>query len=273
MLNLRIRMNHYLTSRSFLVGLISVLISLPINLATTTATSEQETAPYSCNMCCHGPSGQPGISGVPGTPGGLGPPGAPGSKGDRGIRGARGQKGEPGNEGLKGDKGSEGFPGKQGPLGPTGPLGAKGNNGSQGEKGEPGLKASQSRKSAFTALRTTHVQTTEWVISFTSMEINIGNDFDKNTGKFTCRISGVYFFMFSFMSFAPPQPYVKLKLNGRVITTAHRNEPNPNDQIGSGATVQLNVGDQVWLTNEKRRLYGNSNHPFTFTGFMIYDMD
>ncbi|XP_033101936.1 complement C1q tumor necrosis factor-related protein 3-like, partial [Anneissia japonica] len=201
---------------------------------------------------------------------GFGAPGAPGSKG---ATGARGQKGDPGNEGVKGDKGSEGSQGKQGPLGRTGPLGAKGNNGSQGEKGEPGLNASQSRKSAFTALRTTNVLTSESSIPFTLMEINIGNDFDKNTGKFTCRISGVYFFMFSVRSLTSFNPYVKMMLNGRVITTAHNSDSNPYDQISSGATVELNVGDQIWLTNEQAKLGGNSRHPFTFTGFMLYDMD
>ncbi|XP_033101923.1 caprin-2-like [Anneissia japonica] len=105
------------------------------------------------------------------------------------------------------------------------------------------------------------------------MKINIGSDFDKDNGKFTCRVPGVYFFMFSVLSFVPSLPYVKMILNGHIIASAHRNDPKFNDQISSGATVELNVGDQVWLQNQRTRHYGDSDHPFIFTGFMIYDMD
>ncbi|XP_033111155.1 complement C1q tumor necrosis factor-related protein 3-like, partial [Anneissia japonica] len=167
---------------------------------------------------------------------------------------------------------SEGSPGKQGPLGqigPQGPQGPQGNNGSKGEKGE----SPQVRKSAFTAVRTTHVLSSESIILFTSMEINVGEDFDKNTGKFTCRISGFYYFMFSLLSQSGYDLYVTMKLNGRVITTVRRSTTSGYDQLSSGATVQLNVGDEVWLTNEGKHVYGHSGYPLTFTGFMVYGMN
>ncbi|XP_033127451.1 collagen alpha-1(X) chain-like [Anneissia japonica] len=271
-------MDSLLTSFALLIGLISLVTCLPESLSTT--TTPEQNVPQTCNMCCHGPPGQPGIPGVPGTPGGYGPAGPSGSKGDRGDfikgeRGDRGEKGEPGVKGLKGDKGSEGSPGKQGPHGQRGPQGPKGNTGSNGEKGEPGLQAPQVRKSAFTAVRTTHVPTSESTILFTSMEINVGEDFDKNTGKFTCRISGFYYFMFSFLSYGGSPVYIKMKLNGRIITSVHRSDPAGNDQLSSGGTVQLNVGDEVWLMNAggSYKVYGNSEFPLTFTGFMIYDMN
>ncbi|XP_033119551.1 complement C1q subcomponent subunit C-like [Anneissia japonica] len=265
-------MNPSLTSCALLIGLTSLLTCLPESLSTT--TTPEKNVHETCNMCCHGPPGQPGIPGVPGTSGGLGPAGPSGSKGDRGEfvrgeKGDRGEKGEPGNEGSKGNKGSEGSPGKQGPLGQIGPQGPQGNNGSKGEKGE----SPEVRKSAFTAVRTTHVPTSESIILFTSMEINVGEDFDKNTGKFTCRISGFYYFMFSFLSQSGYDLYVKMKLNGRVITTVRRSTTSGYDQLSSGATVQLNVSDEVWLTNEGRHVYGSSAHPLTFTGFMVYDMN
>ncbi|XP_033117696.1 uncharacterized protein LOC117117498 [Anneissia japonica] len=267
-----IQMNPSLTSCTPLLCLISLLTCLPESLSTT--TTPEKTVHETCNMCCHGPPGQPGIPGVPGTSGGLGPAGPSGSKGDRGefVRGEKGdggKKGEPGNEGSKGNKGNEGSPGKQGPLGQIGPQGLQGNNGSKGEKGE----SPEVRKSAFTAERTTYVLTSESIILFTSMEINIGEDFDKNTGKFTCRISGFYYFMFSFLSQTGHAPYVKMKLNGRDITTVYRTSTSGHDQLSSGATVQLNVSDEVWLTNEGRQVHGSLAHPLTFTGFMVYDMN
>ncbi|XP_033107930.1 complement C1q tumor necrosis factor-related protein 3-like [Anneissia japonica] len=244
---------------SLMVSLLS-LPWLPTILSTTTPTAKD--VPYTCNMCCQGPSGQNGFPGVPGTPGGGGQAGAPGNRGDRGETGALGKKGEPGNNGLKGDKGSEGSPGKQGPVGQ---LGVKGNSGS---KGEPGFV----RKSAFTALRTTSIQETESAISFTSMKFNIGEDFNKTNGRFTCSVSGVYYFMLSFESYNGVSPYVKIRLNGNEIIYI-RTGATGYEHYSSGVTLLLNVGDQVWLTNEKKKVYGDTTIPFIFSGFMVYDMD
>ncbi|NXP82541.1 C1QC protein, partial [Ramphastos sulfuratus] len=122
--------------------------------------------------------------GIPGLPG---IPGMPGKDGRDGLKGPKGEPGEPGIPGL---------PGKSGPTGYHGPSGVPGPMGSPGEPGMPGSYRHKFQ-SAFSVTR----QTKEYPLKnlpvvFNHVITNTNHDYNTTTGRFTCRLPGLYYFVF-----------------------------------------------------------------------------
>ncbi|XP_015258556.1 PREDICTED: collagen alpha-1(X) chain-like [Cyprinodon variegatus] len=157
-----------------------------------------------CNVNCKGLDGRPGEGG---------------SGGRDGLPGMKGQKGEPAHRldgpedpvillRLKGDKGDPGPPGPIGPKGYPGEVGAPGKDGLPGPPGQAGgnvdsgqQSSSQDKHSAFSVIRTdsTYPALTK-KITFQTAVVNKYNDIDKDTGIFTCRVAGFYYFTFHAVS-------------------------------------------------------------------------
>ncbi|XP_072023523.1 uncharacterized protein [Amphiura filiformis] len=256
----------------------------------TSQTMETST----CNSCCQGPigpQGQPGLPGVPGSHGtnglpggfgqkgeaGIGLKGDSGSRGDPGVRGEAGQKGEPGEDGVRGLPGKVGPSGQIGPQGPTG-VGGQGPPGIAGMKGERGMpgQSAVTRKSAFTAIKNNgQTGSVNDVVSFQQLVTDVGNDFDTSTGKFTCHVPGVYFFMFSFNTeYGSVDTGVGLVKNDEVLVGAFIDAQGSDDQIGNGAVAHLVVGDQMWLkflTNGQVHYHDVAYRLSTFTGYLMYE--
>ncbi|NXW88658.1 C1QC protein, partial [Alopecoenas beccarii] len=122
-----------------------------------------------------------------GTPGLPGMPGMPGKDGRDGLKGAKGEPGEPGSPGV---------PGKSGFIGPPGPPGDPGIMGLPGEPGVPGIYK-QKHQSAFSVTRQTIQPPSKDVpVVFNHVITNTNDDYDTTTGKFTCRLPGLYYFVF-----------------------------------------------------------------------------
>ncbi|NXG44126.1 C1QC protein, partial [Psilopogon haemacephalus] len=122
--------------------------------------------------------------GIPGLPG---MPGMPGKDGRDGLKGAKGEPGDPGIPGL---------PGKRGPTGYHGPDGLPGPVGMPGEPGMPGSYR-QKLHSAFSVTRQTKEHPMKNVpVVFNHVITNTNHDYNTTTGKFTCRIPGLYYFVF-----------------------------------------------------------------------------
>lgn len=248
--------------------------------------------PPTCNNCCQGPigpQGPPGIPGVPGSHGSNGIPGGIGQKGEAGIgirgevgqRGDPGVRGEPGVKGERGESGGIGLPGKVGPSGPRGPigLGEPGPRGLPGLQGGPGVpgQAAVTRRSAFTAIKTS-IQSggdANDVVTFQQLVTNVGNDFNTSTGKFTCRVPGVYFFMFSLNTDASPSDNeVVIVKNDVVLVGAANDKQSRDDHMSTGTVVSLVAGDQVWLKlfnyNNQKIDYHRVGYS-SFTGYLMYE--
>ncbi|NWS78766.1 C1QC protein, partial [Crotophaga sulcirostris] len=122
-----------------------------------------------------------------GTPGLPGMPGVPGKDGRDGLKGAKGEPGEPGEPGLQG---------KTGPIGPPGPPGDPGPIGMPGEPGMPG-SYKEKHQSAFSVTRQTSQHPLKNApVVFNHIIVNTNNDYDTTTGKFTCKLPGLYYFVF-----------------------------------------------------------------------------
>lgn len=114
----------------------------------------------------------------------------------------QGPKGEPGRSGKVGPRGPPGEPGKPGPPGPPG---EKGHPGRPGLPGPPGINGPTGAISAATyntvpkiafyaGLKKQHEGYE--VLKFDDVVTNLGNHYDPTTGKFTCSIPGIYFFVY-----------------------------------------------------------------------------
>ncbi|XP_073525072.1 complement C1q subcomponent subunit B-like [Phyllobates terribilis] len=218
----------------------------------------------------------PGLPGIPGTPGADGQDGGNGEKGDQGPPGTFIDWKE---EEYRGDMGQPGNPGKVGPKGPTGPPGHSGPRGLKGLKGESGVYKTEVQ-SAFSVKKTTMGNPRkDQPIRFDTEIINISNQYDVRTGKFTCKYPGLYYFTYHASS------------RGHLCIHIVKGRFNPNANVSDKETVVLfcdqvlNVfqtttgsvvlkvskDESVWLEpTEKNHLLGTEGADTIFSGFLLF---
>ncbi|NXU39852.1 C1QA protein, partial [Drymodes brunneopygia] len=213
---------------------------------------------------CKAPDGKNGSPGVPGRDG------RPGQKGDTGEPG-RAALGT-GIKGAKGDEGEPGFPGppgRRGPPGSPGPTGLAGMPGPPGEKGKVGNVLEQPRP-AFSASRLSPPRTGSTVV-FDRVITNQENSYNPQTGKFTCKTPGLYYFAFQVVSNG--DLCLSITRNGLRVASFCDNNNLGVLQVNSGSSVlSLAVNDQVSLTTDPaqgRSIYSGSEADSVFSGFLV----
>ncbi|KAF5924665.1 complement C1q subcomponent subunit B [Diceros bicornis minor] len=218
---------------------------------------------------CPGYRGIPGIPGIPGAPGSDGKPGIPGIKGEKGLPGLAGDHGE---FGQKGEPGTPGTPGKVGPKGPVGPKGSPGPPGARGPKGESGdYKATQ--KIAFSATRTINSPLRkDQAIRFDHVITNENQNYEPRSGKFTCRVPGLYYFTYHASS--------RGNLCVNLVRGRERMQKvatfcdfvHSTFQVTTGSIVlKLEVGESVFLqATDRNSLLGIEGANSIFSGFLLF---
>uniref|UniRef100_A0A8C5SN66 Complement C1q C chain n=1 Tax=Laticauda laticaudata TaxID=8630 RepID=A0A8C5SN66_LATLA len=184
----------------------------------------------------------------------LGPPAAPGS---------HGPKGEPGSPGLPG------LPGKSGPRGASGSPGDIGLKGERGKAGDAGGHKLM-YQSAFTVKRQTHEHPVKNApVVFRGNVTNTYHDYDTSTGKFTCRIPGIYYFVFHTSLTA--NLCVNLFCNRERVASFCDHLSNPKQVSSGGVLLQLQAGHQVWLAvNDYNGMVGVAGADSVFSGFLLF---
>ncbi|XP_070543124.1 complement C1q subcomponent subunit B-like [Ptychodera flava] len=242
-------------------------------------------------QCTNSIHGVPGIPGIPGSPGPIGTPGlkgqngekgSPGSKGDKGDYGANGQMGQKGVQGKPGPKGVQGDPGQKGSTGQSGQTGPKGQQGPPGQQGQKGDKGQAGEiqhpnRAAFSASRTSILGpvSEDTTVIYNKVYANVGNGYSLSTGKFTCSISGVYFFMMSCMRHATPHNmYICLMKNNEKLPCVFVSNSGQR-QYGAASNsviIDLQEGDEVWVRlSSGRALYSDNDEYATLTGYLLYE--
>lgn len=210
------------------------------------------------NLC----SGQPGIPGSPGVHGSPGLPGRDGRDGRDALPAEKGEKGERGEPGMSGERGYSGDSGAQG---------------GKGERGPPG-ECAVAPKSAFSAKladnRSTAITVVDNAVPFGVVVLNEHGDYNPETGRFTCRVPGVYYFSVHATVYRASLQFDLMK-NGHVTASYFQfygNWPKPTSLTG-GSLLHLVPGDQVWVQmtlSEYSGFYSSSKTDSTFTGFLVY---
>ena len=111
-------------------------------------------------------------------------------------------------------------------------------------------------------------------ITFNSEILDVGNDFDHTSGIFTCRIRGIYYFSFTFVSYDDSNSVnmeVQLKKNGVTEATVKVvGDPAEYETHSTSVILSLDKGDVVSLYNN-RELDVNSNLDTNiFNGYLIH---
>ncbi|XP_069466972.1 complement C1q subcomponent subunit B [Ambystoma mexicanum] len=218
---------------------------------------------------CTGRSAIPGIPGVPGTPGANGNDGSDGAKGDIGPSG---QADDLADQGEKGEPGPAGNPGKAGPKGPAGPMGPPGPLGPKGEKGDSG-DYKTSDKSAFSASRIMlHPPKMNQPIRFEKVITNEASHYDPRTGKFTCKIAGLYYFTYH----ATQRSNLCIKImkgavRGEPVVTFCDSVYNIYQVTTGGVVLDLIESESVWLEpTDKNGLIVTDGADSIFSGFLLF---
>ncbi|KFP52686.1 Complement C1q subcomponent subunit A, partial [Cathartes aura] len=212
---------------------------------------------------CRAPDGKDGFPGVPGLngrPGQKGDVGEPGKSAQRtGIRGLKGDAGEPGPPGIPGNRGYHGLPGPSGLPGQPGLKGNKGKAGNILEQPRPAFSAS--RKSPLSRGRT---------VVFDNIITNQENSYSPQTGEFTCRIPGIYYFAYQVVSNGDLCLSITKNME-RMVSFCDYNSRNI-PQVNSGSSVlSLAVGDRVSVSTDAAKhsmISSSSEADSIFSGFM-----
>ncbi|XP_006862394.1 PREDICTED: complement C1q subcomponent subunit C [Chrysochloris asiatica] len=231
------------------LSLLLLLLALPLRGHTSTT--------------CYGIPGMPGLPGAPGKDGhdGLqGPKGEPGMPAIPGTRGPKGQKGEPG---------IPGHPGKNGPMGAAGIPGIPGIAGLPGEPGEEG-RYKQKHQSVFTVTRqTSQFPAPNSLVKFNNVVTNPQGHYNTNTGKFTCQVPGLYYFVYHTSQTA--NLCVHLYCNDVKVTTFCDHMSNSKQVSSGGVLLKLQVGEEVWLAvNDYNGMVGTEGSDSVFSGFLLF---
>ena len=177
--------------------------------------------------------------------------------------------------GDTGDRGDRGTPGKQGPEGQPGNPGSEGPKGSTGESGPPGSPC-RPRYAAFSVGRRKalhseeHYQTLLFDVTF----VNLRDDFDMFSGRFRCRVSGVYLFNVNLHTWNFKETYVHVMQNETERAIVYAQPSERSIMQSQSLMLPLGRGDQVWLRLFKRErenaIYSDDTDVYvTFNGHLI----
>ncbi|XP_071959588.1 collagen alpha-1(X) chain-like [Antedon mediterranea] len=252
-----------------------------VRLQNAASTVSPTTSSCGSNVCRRGYDGAQGPQGIPGVQGIQGPRGSPG------IEGCRGSPGRPGPQGIPGKNGLVGQKGEIGPIGFHGLKGEKGTCTCEVELAGKRNPASYvetyalpslhgGRTSAFSAARGTPVlpdsTRNNTAITFNIVYANVGNDFDNNTGTYTCPLNGTYYFSTHvYKNKVMKNPSVRLHKNDEFIMAIDDfAQPNERTSTASSIILTLVKGDRIWLhLNPKVKLHHNKWRRTLFTGFLL----
>ncbi|KAM6945878.1 complement C1q-like protein 3 [Aplochiton taeniatus] len=193
-------------------------------------------------------------------------------------------------QGTRGEVGRPGKPGPRGPPGPPGPPGLRGppgDRGSSSKKGHPTVTSGTTPKTEIDDINTSIVSTKiafyvglknphegYEVLRFDDVVTNLGNQYDPSTGKFTCQVSGIYFFTYNVLMRGGDgtSMWADLCKNGQVRASAIAQDADQNyDYASNSVVLHLDSGDEIYVKLDGGKAHGGNNNKYsTFSGFILY---
>lgn len=153
--------------------------------------------------------------------------------------------------------GTFGLPGDPGPRGPP------------GEPGEEG-RYKQKHQSVFSVTRqTTQYPAANGLVRFNFAITNPQGDYDTSTGKFTCKVPGLYYFIYHTSQTA--NLCVQLFHNKVKVTIFCDHMSNSKQVSSGGVLLRLQKDDEVWLAvNDYNGMVGTEGSDSVFSGFLLF---
>ncbi|KAA0716154.1 Complement C1q-like protein 2 C1q and tumor necrosis factor-related protein 10 [Triplophysa tibetana] len=189
---------------------------------------------------------------------------------------AQGTRGEPGRPGKPGPRGPPGEPGPPGPRGPPGDSGRPGFTGvpsgtARTETGDVLHPLGNVKIAFYVGLKNPHEGYE--VLRFDDVVTNVGNHYDLTTGKFTCQVSGIYYFTYHVLMRGGDgtSMWADLCKNGQVRASAIAQDADQNyDYASNSAVLHLDSGDEIYVKLDGGKAHGGNNNKYsTFSGFIL----
>ncbi|CAL8340424.1 unnamed protein product [Boreogadus saida] len=194
-------------------------------------------------------------------------------------------------QGTKGVVGRPGRPGPRGPPGEPGPPGPRGPPGDRGDSGRPGYPrvisgtartetgadigsviGDNAKIAFYVGLKNPHEGYE--VLRFDDVVTNLGNHYDPTTGKFTCQVSGIYYFTYHVLMRGGDgtSMWADLCKNGQVRASAIAQDADQNyDYASNSVVLNLDSGDEIYVKLDGGKAHGGNNNKYsTFSGFLLY---
>uniref|UniRef100_A0A8C6UZM5 Complement component 1, q subcomponent-like 2 n=1 Tax=Neogobius melanostomus TaxID=47308 RepID=A0A8C6UZM5_9GOBI len=219
---------------------LALLIAIPLLVQTSRADAHYEMM-GTCRMICDPYSPRPSATALEAQElSALPSPAA-----------AHAPRGEPGRPGKPGQRGPPGEPGPPGPRGPPGIAG---------------------RIAFYVGLKNPHEGYE--VLRFDDVVTNLGNHYDATTGKFTCQVSGIYYFTYHVLMRGGDgtSMWADLCKNGQVRASAIAQDADQNyDYASNSVVLHLDSGDEIYIKLDGGKAHGGNNNKYsTFSGFLLY---
>lgn len=109
------------------------------------------------------------------------------------------------------------------------------------------------------------------IFKFNKIMSNYGNGYSTSTGKFTCKIPGLYFFTISIISYTNYETAWIVKNKSDVVEALTTSVSTVlfKQRFESGSTsavLKLNIGDKVWVKTYSKATYEWNS---CFSGMLI----
>uniref|UniRef100_A0A669DV35 C1q domain-containing protein n=1 Tax=Oreochromis niloticus TaxID=8128 RepID=A0A669DV35_ORENI len=160
---------------------------------------------------------------------------------------------------------------ERGPPGPPGSPGAPGANGPNGAISAATYNTVP--KIAFYAGLKKQHEGYE-ILKFDDVVTNLGNHYDPSSGKFTCSIPGIYFFVYHVLMRGGDgtSMWADLCKNNQVRASAIAQDADQNyDYASNSVVLHLEPGDEIYIKLDGGKAHGGNNNKYsTFSGFMLY---
>ncbi|XP_038575339.1 complement C1q-like protein 2, partial [Micropterus salmoides] len=111
----------------------------------------------------------------------------------------------------------------------------------------------------------------EIILAFKNIYSNTGA-YNPTTGIFTAPVKGFYYFSFTGHGLSTKQIGLQLMKNGKQMVIAFNHAAgNRYETVSNGMTLQLEVGDQVYISLRTNTwTFDNNDSPTTFNGHLLF---
>ncbi|XP_044039182.1 complement C1q-like protein 2 [Siniperca chuatsi] len=112
---------------------------------------------------------------------------------------------------------------------------------------------------------------TDKTVVYNRVITNLGCAYNNTTGIFSASVAGFYYFTFFYHAGGEHQSGLLLFKNGDLIvrTTDHKTSADTADNGGNAVFVQLQKGDEVYVSLKKDSHVWAAERHTTFSGFLV----